>query len=305
MTARRPLVLLNGAVNSSSYPSGYPLVLLRGRIAQLPAGDSILGGSTGGPTFLMSETVARGEAMRDTLRLPEQLARGDVIRVTPKLNEQIARADAHKIPTLSFKTTDTVKRTDLATFSIGPLSAVSRSGSPDGDDWGDAWTDATVGNTGVNHGNADPLQSSNLSSATETRAFIEINLTRFTGLTAVGGVHTLTLQAANGNLVQNATVTLNFGAQAGRPFTESTITQANQPATPALFTKTITMPAGDSVTYASYSVTFTDAQMNQLLGNWVLIVITSAAADATAHNYRSRENATVGNRAALTFKVQI
>ncbi len=253
------------------------------------------------PTFIMPETVSRGDTIAlSPMRLSDTIRRADTIKFNPlKLNETVSRLDAYRIPTMTIKPPETLQRGDLAIFTVGPLTAVSRSGSPDADDWGDAWTDATIGQTGVNHGNVNPLQCGQAAAGIAVqRAYIKINLTRFTGLTAIGGAHTFTFMASHSVALLAETLSFNCQGQAGNPFTESTIVQTNQPATPTAITRSFSVAAGAA---QLFTVTFTDAEMNQLLGKWVLIVFIEGPA-LTTFSIPSREDATTTNRMTITFK---
>ncbi len=265
------------------------------------------GGSGGGgatvPTFTAPEKIQRGEQFSTTLTLNDKIQRSEsVILKQITLNDSIQRGDALKLPTISITPTDKIQRGDGCTFGPIALTAVSRSGTPDSDDWGDAWTDATVGNTGTNHGNADPLSIDGTALTTKV-AWAEINLTRFTGLTATGGSHTLTFRATNTGVGNITGMKVNMAGQAGRPFTESTITQSNQPAIPSAIVINIpTITSG--TTNALQTATLSDSQMNQLLGKWVVIAINNANTLETA-TIHSREDATTTDRMTITFTAKV
>ena len=187
-------------------------------------------------------------------------------------------------------------RRDNAQFTF-ILRAVARSTSPDADTWGDAWTEATLGQTGVNHGNETPLQVGNLTALTERRGFMKIDLRGFSALAAAGGSHALVLNIGGNTSGLTAVVmTIAFGGQAASPFTESTLTQSNQPATPTGFTKAVTLPAGAPV--QDYSIALSDAEMQQLLGRWALLVMTVPLLTTVTISPRSREAA---EKPTLTF----
>lgn len=175
-------------------------------------------------------------------------------------------------------------------------SADSRSGTPDSDLWGDAYVNNAVGQTGTNFGNVDPLQLNNIATSVR-RAFIKVDLRGFSA-TATGNAHTITLRATNQNVATTATITLSAGGNVSSPFTESTITNNNAPAVPTAVV--ITSAAIPASTTQDVTFTLTDAQMNQLLGTWALIVLTTNSVLANV-NVNSRENATVSNRMALNF----
>lgn len=256
------------------------------------------GGTTCPPTFVISETPKRADRLvLNPMRFVDSERRADRIVLNPaRFTDSISRVDAYRIPTASITPPETLQRNDLAIFTVN-LTAVDRSGTPDSDDWGDAWTDSTIGQTGVNHGNESPLQATGLVTGVK-RAYVKINLTRYTGLTATGGAHTFVFKARNTNLVLSSTLAIAMQGQAGNPFTESTITQSNQPAVPTAITRSVTVPAGDVLT--TFTLTLTNAEMDQLLGKWALIVFTTA--DLTQLNNITSREGTAGDEMTLTFK---
>lgn len=256
----------------------------------------------GGPNITFNENLRRQDAIRiSLLKLEESRQRSDAIRISNlRLNETLQRGDAHRIPVVSATMTESLRKTDIATFTVGPLTAVTRSGTPDNDMWGDAGTNSALGQTNTNYGNLTPLLIRG--DVTETRkAYFKINLTGFSGLTATGNVHTLTYKADNTDLIA---ATLRFAAQGqtGNPFTESTMTHNNAPAIPTAITRTQSLPGSSGFTL--YTVTFTDAEMNQLLGKWALIVLHVTGILELNVHVLTRE-ATAADRMTLTFKVQV
>lgn len=253
--------------------------------------------SGGGPTFTAPEKIQRADQIIESVTLYDKIQRADKMIESVTLNDKIQRGDA-ALMTASFAAPDKIQRGDLATFTVA-LSAVSRSGSPDSDQWGDGWTDSSLGQTGVNHGNETPLQFGNVTVGTKL-AYLQIDLTKFTGLTATGNSHPLVFNMVN-NDAGSATFQFSAAGQAGKPFTESTLAQSNQPATPTAITRTPTAAVGAN----TITVTLTDAEMQQLLGKWVLIVLGKSFAGTNAWTTPSREDATPANRMKLTFTVKV
>lgn len=246
------------------------------------------------PTFIFSETEQRSDAgfFLSPMRLTDLRKQADRVVISNlRLNETRNILDAQRVPLVTLTAAETRRLADVGLFGPFTYRTRARSGTPDTDEWGDAWTDGLLANQGVNHGNADPLAIANLTSATETRGFVEFNFTRFTGLFGSGSAHTFNFRASTATNLASNSLTLNFGAQASRWFTESTITWSNQPATPTLFTKSVTV-VGDAA-YPTYSVTLSDAELNLLLGKWGLIVFTEPATSALGISVLSRENANV------------
>lgn len=179
----------------------------------------------------------------------------------------------------------------------------------DGDDWGDGWTNNTVGQTGVNHGNETPLNiAAGVAGVGVELAFVAVNLKRFTGCTAVGGVHTITGVFTNGSLLVASTITLRggpsaLGGGATRPFTESTITQANQPAAPTGFVLTANLPAAAVDTLLTF--TLNDAQLQTVLGKWATLRFESSGATTTNPDRLVSREGAAANKMGITFKVQV
>lgn len=244
-------------------------------------------GSAAAPTFKAPENRQRSDNTNINPTLTELRNRSDRTALSLLLNENRNRSDNYRIPTGSFKVLSNRQRSENGMFTVAE-TAVGRSGTPDADRWGDSWTNAAVGQTGVNHGADTSLRFDNNPTG-EMRAFYEVDLTRYAGLTAAG-THSLRINLGNASAVAAVVATLSFGAQSGRWFTESTIVQTNQPATPSLFTLSQSVPA-NSAAGANFTLTITDAQMNGLLGKWALIVLTSPAATASALTAASRESA--------------
>jgi hypothetical protein len=200
------------------------------------------------------------------------------------------------IPSASSQAQDSEQRSDQAKFTAA-WTATARSGSPDSDAWGDAWVNAAVGQTGTNNGNAANLDCTNLVTG-QRRAIIEFDLTRFTGHTAAGNTHTLAVSITAGAL-GGATVSFDFSATTSRPWTESTVTNANLPASTTLFTLTAVTTAGATQTF---NLTLTDAQLAQLLGKWVQVLARTPAATTSTHTVAGRESA---SKPVLTFTTTI
>lgn len=260
--------------------------------SQPPAGGA--GGGPAGPTFTAPETDRRTSIPVLTTRLPDAASRADRPVMRTVLADARARSSVARLPLVSTLIPESRQRSSLGLFTVTE-TAPARSGSPDADRWGDGWTSAAVGQTGVNHGADAALVFQNAATG-DQRAFMAVDLTRFTGLTATGS-HSLTVSMANASVLTAVTATLSFGAGASRPFTESTLVQTNQPATPSLFTLTQSLPASTAAG-ASYVLSLSDSQMNQLLGKWALIVFTSPAATVAAVSVAARESA---NKAVLSF----
>lgn len=256
---------------------------------------------SGGPNFIVPDRVGRRSAVGIGAPGVDRVGRKSEVIAGPTLRDSVGRS-VNLSTTLSLVPSERVGRRSKLTMDL-VITPPNRSGTPDADDWGDAYTDAALGQRDNNFGAVDQILMQN--TLGEKRSFIEINLTCIAaGFQATGNAHTFTVTlGGNGGGLKAVEVTLAFGASATRPFTESTITQRNQPATPSLFTKTMTVAAGAAV--LPCTVTLTDAEMQQLINKWVLIVLTVPALTTSSINLRTREFATASQRAILTTKVTI
>jgi hypothetical protein len=222
------------------------------------------------PTFVISETERRSEAVILQMLLQDQARRGDSLVFTPQFPETERRGDA-LIVTASAQLADTERRAALASF-ITAIAAVSRSGTPDSDMWGDGWTNAALGQTAINHGNETPLIVG-ANALGERRGYVKVDLRKFSGLTATGNAHTIMCRVTNTNGLMAQTLRLRAGSNGNtNPFTESTLAQNNQPAIPTTVDKSGNVNAGATTTLV---FTLTDSEMNALLGNWVLMALTT------------------------------
>ncbi len=153
-------------------------------------------------------------------------------------------------------------------------TSMARSGSPDADAWGDCWVDRLIANQGVNHGNETTMQFSAVTASTRHDAYSEVSFARFTGLVAGTGASTLEFNVdwPNVALNPNATVQLDFLVSASRPFVESTCNASNRArfSSSAPFTQR-TFVATQNGTRRTHSVTLTTAEVDAILGNWLLL----------------------------------
>jgi hypothetical protein len=182
----------------------------------------------------------------------------------------------------------------LATFSTNG----ARSGTPDNDFAGDAWGDQA--NPGVNHGADTGIQClPAVLGASEKRAWVKFDLTRFSNLTAfVGGTHFFRSVFVNASVAVANVITATISQNgASSPFTESTVTWTAPPtAGTVIRAPTMSIPTGTS----TQTLTFTDADVNSMLGNWVLLAFTDPNTTDVLTTINSRENAT-----PWTFQLQL
>lgn len=265
-------------------------------------GGSGGGGGTAAPTFTAPEQVQTADKPVLTLTPTDRANVAEVPAFTLTPLDAVQLGDA--LPTLSLTATppDTVQPTDVLSTSVD-FPAVTRSGTPDTDSWGDGWTDALLANQGVNHGNETPLKVAQVTAITEQRAYMEFDCTRFTGWTATGG--TFVFSDSQDSPALTVVLTVSFGAQAGRPFTESTLAQSNQPAVPTGFTRTFTLAAntGTAGTADRQTITLTAGEAQSLIGKWGLVTFQIPVGSLMTAYVASREDATAGNRPKLTLNL--
>lgn len=204
--------------------------------------------------------------------------------------------------------TDTVTHSDTAKLKPDKLSLVritnanvGRSGSPDADVAGDAWIDKA--NTGTNHGNEDLSVNGEVLN-TEKRGLLEFDFTKFGNLTRLaGGTHRFVFRASHSAAVGSNDLRVRLTTQASRPFTESTVTWTGEPAEGAnLKSVAVAVTAGAA---ADYTITISDAEMANFLGNWVYVrMLSEATLPATVFTVVSRDNATAANRPRWSFDLE-
>ena len=240
------------------------------------------GGPKGAPTIVILDQVGVSDNAGLRWNQTDQVGLSDQ---SPKLGwsspDSIGVLDSFglTVPASSPLVSDQIGVIDTSSQNVN-WTAPARSGSPANDAWGDAWTDSTAANTSVNHG-ADANLTILNTGVIEYRVFSEIDLTRFVGMTAKGG--TLSLVLANSDPALTKPISLGFGSfGASRPFNETTITQANQPATQTAIIKVITLPPASNT---AYTVSFTATEMAILLGKWALMTITTGVSTSTFTGY--------------------
>lgn len=180
-------------------------------------------------------------------------------------------------PVLGFN--DAMNHVTVANWTCG------RSATPDTDPCGDGWIDQA--STGTNHGNENPLLAKGKSTLAndERKAVIKFNLTtaRLSGLLAyVGGSHFFRLQVTNTSVLLAVDVTLTLRRDDANPFTESTLTwntpTAGGPVGDALIKSQVTN-FGAGVSGPAF-LQLTDAQLDDLLGDWGILTVTTPTAAA-------------------------
>lgn len=180
---------------------------------------------------------------------------------------------------------------------------VGRSGTPDTDQISDAWVDQAAPT--VNHGN-ESLQSkqpSTVPGSDDKFAYIQVDLTRVTGVTAGAAGGTLAIIASIPGILVTSLAT--FFAVSTSPFiTESTLTWNNQPAPSWTALNVLSIAVGAA---ATYTVTFTQAQLATMIGKWVVFGFGSnnAVAVPVTVTILSRDNATASNRPKFTAAYKV
>lgn len=242
--------------------------------------DASRWGWVGAEPLHMRDTGVWGWAKDEPLHLPD----GYTITAAPTYNDHLRLVDAATLPVASL--------------------IVGRSGTPDTDQISDGWVDQA--SSGTNHGN-ESLQAKGASTAPgsdQKIGFLQVDLTRVTGMTAGSAGGSLTFMASTSNALLATALAVGFAVQASQWFTESTMTYATGRPNPA-FTS-LTGPSIAPGAAAAYTVTFTQAQLATMIGNWALFRFTTAGgAVPDTVTVLSRDNATAGNRPAFTAAFKI
>jgi hypothetical protein len=227
----------------------------------------------------------------------------DNLGVTTKLFDTFGVTE-NLIPKPKLFLPDTVGITDDFPKAQFRNWTCSRSASPDTDPGCDAWVDQA--NAGTNHGNESPLLVSGKSTLAddERRALLEFDFTRYANMTAfVGGIHQLTLRVVNTDIVLPVDLTVQLSRLAARPFTESTVTWNNQPAAGTVIKSEVFTLAANST--SSIVMTLTDAQMDDLLGDWGYVRLTSpSVVTPITIDVMSREDADLADKPRWDFDLK-
>lgn len=267
------------------------------------------------PTIVKKTTVVSGVAsplyienahLRDSYSvassMPDSAHLRDAYSVASSQPDSVHVRDAYSL-TLNGSWGDTAHFREAGIYTLTSLRC-SRTGTPDADQMSDGWVDQA--STGTNHGN-ESLQCKGASSvpgSDQKIAFLQVDLTRLSGVHAASGGGSLTFIASTSNALLATSLSVGFAVQASRWFTESTMTYATGRPTPSV--TALTGPSIATGAAASYTVTFTQAQLNTMLGNWVIFQFTTAGgAVPDTVTILSRDNATDSNRPAITLAVTI
>lgn len=257
------------------------------------------------PTAIIGDDAGASDAVVLTNSRPDAAGAGDnQIKLTPGPTDTAGASDSLSSVTGSATPTDDGGASDVLKLEVQE-TAQARSGTPDSDSWGDAWVDRTVGQTGVNHGNETTMTVSAVTALTEQDGYLEFNGTRLSAtLVDDGAQSTLTfkVQWATVALSPNATLQVDFQTSAGRPFTESTVNASNRARfnSAAPFSQRTFVAAQDG-TLRTHVVTFTAAELNAILGNWLLVQFTVPDLTLGTQLVQARESA---NKASIDFFVK-
>lgn len=265
---------------------------------------TVTGGSSGGgggsPTTIYDDDLRLVDAYRFGSTRNDPLRLIDAARLGSTRNDPVRLVDAYRI-TATASRNDLLRLDDAGRYQLTDL-IVGRSGTPDTDQMSDAWVDQAA--TGVNHGNESLLVKGKTTVGSDERAsYLQVDLTRVTGHSAGTAGGSLAYIASTSSILTATTLNVTFAVQAARWFTESTVTWATGPV------QTPTSLANQSIATgaaATYTTTFTQAQLSTMLGNWVLFTFRSPTGALTdTITILSRDNATASNRpkfsAALTI----
>ena len=272
------------------------------------------GGGSGGsetPDIVWDDTIHfDGDQMAPKFQPPADVLHfdGDIAIANPKLPDTLHfDGDTYTATVAATESkSDTIHWPELTRGRVINIKT-DRTGTPDTDMQGDGWVDSTVGNTGINHGNESPLLVSdeNIIPAVTRRGLLKWDLTRFANLSApTGGTMDFSIWGDTNIAIVAQTVEFEFSQSAASPFTESTLTWANQPAVggnavtksfAALLRTNVLVPE-----YQEYAISLTAAEYGPYLGKWLMCRVTSATLVAVGlYNVASREHTEGGGAGGL------
>lgn len=256
------------------------------------------GGSAGGNGPQYNEALHIRDAFNLKPSRDEPLHIRDSFDLHPSRNEALHIRDAYSITATSTRN-EALHIRDAASYTM-TSAQFGASGTPDSDKSGDGWGDQASAAT--THGTEVTMLCKGGSTApgSDIRfAFLEFDLTGVTGCTATASGGSLTFVASTSNAVLATGLTVGFAVQATKWFTESTLNWTNRP-TPTLTNLTPTTSVATGAA-AAYTVTFTQAQLNTMIGKWLLFQFSTAGGAAPdTVTIVTREGATTANRPKLT-----
>lgn len=267
------------------------------------AGYRVHGGGSGGgggATLVIDDDIGLGDGYLFGSSQDERLRLDDGYLFGSSQDDALGLADGYTLTAVSERN-DGFDVDDAGRMTITDL-IVGRSGTPDTDQMVDGWADRAA--TGVNHGNESLLVKGNstVPGTDSRRGFLYVDLTRLSGFVSGANGASLTYIASTSS-ASNTTLQIAFAAVTPQPFTESTLTWANQP-TPAFTSLNNRQIATGAA--AAYTSALTQAQLDTCLGKWLLIRFQTAdAAVPPTITILSRDNATAANRPKFTAALEI
>ncbi|MDQ6719333.1 MAG: hypothetical protein M3003_00885 [Candidatus Dormibacteraeota bacterium] len=259
----------------------------------------------GGPTFTIADAAGAAEAITQPWRLPEAAGAADTaVAMVANPTEYIGATDSLNVAGVP-KYSDCAGPGD-AVVLVAAEAAQGRSPTPDADSWGDAWVDRLLANQGVNHGAAAALTVSAGSALSQTDGYAKIDFRRFASLVGGAGASTLTFAALWSAFTATpaGTLLVDLVSNAASPWTESTITANNR----ARFTSSSPYSRRsfgavfDGVT-RTHTITFTPAEVNDFVGNWLELQFTVADLTAASIGVQSREAAVATDRPSYSLSL--
>lgn len=249
-------------------------------------------------TFAVTDNLGVKTSLPDTFGVADHF-----LGVKTTLSDTFAVTD-DLIPTVVTDHPDTFAQADVFTKAQFRNVAFGATGTPDTDAGGDSWVDQASAAT--NHGTEGTLVAKGKSTLAndEQRALLEFDFTRYVNMTAyVGGSHSLTLRIQNPTALLSVDVTVQLSRLAARPFTESTVNWTNHPAAGTVIkSQVFAVPANSE---AFYTMTLSDSEMNDLLGDWGYVRITTpTAAVPLPVNVRAREYGNTPDRPIWSFDLK-
>jgi len=227
--------------------------------------------SGSGPTFIIKDYAGATDKITQAWTLPESAGAADSAMTWANTRfDNVGASDALTL-TGTPVYQDKVGASDSELLQVDEKAQVSIS-TPDTAAWGDSYVNRTVAQAGNNFSANNYWEVAAGTAATQEDAYVEIDFTRFAGLSAgVGSSYlrfTFTWQAVG--LTPSQTLLVDMRSNASRPFVESTITANNHArfASSSPYSQRSVAHLMDGTQY-SVDVILTSAEINNLVGKWL------------------------------------
>jgi hypothetical protein len=238
------------------------------------------------PTVILGDDAGAADAVVLKPVSPDDAGAGDgLLELTPGPTDAAGARDAITSISASTSPTDDVGASDGSSPWEVKENAQAVSGTPDTDSWGDAWVDRTVAQAGTHQANGANLTVAAVTAITEQDSYFEINCggtagrggPRLVSFVSNGSGSTFTFVVTWPTVVATPSVNfhVDFASSATRPFVESTVTantRARITSASPYSQRTFAFPQDG--TQRTHVVTFTSAEVDDMVAKWLLIQFT-------------------------------